>query len=349
MGRATASARPLRRARVPASMPNWTRRLVFGTPLHLALLVHRADRGGGEEVRRALDGALGAFLDAYKMALDDDDADRLALGLARLPDVVRGFAYEGAGAALTVLDRFRPAPKSRFAALLRGPGEPFAVLLHVGAGLALARLSRHLEDDTRDRDPEMRYFPIDGYGFERGVFAGARVVAGGEVRLRSASGRRAFDQGLGRGLWFREATDLGRIARTIAGLTPARHADLWSGVGLAIAYAGPNTEATLAKLAEAAGPHRPSVQLGVACAAFLRSQGHNPSPYTERASSVLCGLPAERAAEAARRIMQALREAEGRPDAADNPYEAFRVGLQALVSAPAAAAQPPRHSLSAGV
>src|SRR5260221_630241 len=206
MGRATASARPLRRARVPASMPNWTRRLVFGTPLHLALLVHRADRGGAEEVRRALDGALGAFLDAYKMALDDDDADRLALRLARLPDLVRGFAY-----------------------------------------------------------------------------------------------------------------------------------------------AGPNTEATLAKLAEAAGPHRPSVQLGVACAAFLRSQGHNPSPYTERASSVLCGLPAERAAEAARRIMQALREAEGRPDAADNPYEAFRVGLQALVSAPAAAAQPPRHSLSAGV
>ena len=53
-------------------MPNWTRRVVFGTPLHLALLVHRADRGGAEEVRRALDGALRAFRDAYTMALDDE-------------------------------------------------------------------------------------------------------------------------------------------------------------------------------------------------------------------------------------------------------------------------------------
>jgi hypothetical protein len=330
-------------------MPNWTRRLVFGTPLRLALLVHRADRGGAEEVRRALDGALRAFRDAYAMALDDDDADRLALRLARLPDVLRGFAYEGAGAALTVLDRFRPTSHRRFDALLRGPGEPFAVLLHVGAGLALARLSRDIEEDTGERDPEMRYFPIDGYGFERGVFAGARVVANGEVPPLSAYGRRAFDQGLGRGLWFREATDLGRIARTIAGLSPARHADLWSGVGLAIAYAGPNTEATLAALAEAAGPHRPSVQLGVACASFLRSQGRNPSPYTERAASVLCGLPAERAAEAARRIMQALRDEAGGPGAADNPYEAFRVALQAFVSSPAAATAWPRQSISAGV
>src|SRR5260221_7873093 len=144
----------------------------------------------------------------------------------------------------------------------------------------------------------MRYCPIDGYGFERGVFAGARVVAGGEVPRLSAYGRRAFDQGLGRGLWFREATDLGRIARTIAGLAPGRHADLWSGVGLAIAYAGPNTEQSLGALAETAGAPRPSVPLRLAFAAFLRLQKHNPSPYPDRPSSLLFRLPAERAPEA---------------------------------------------------
>jgi enediyne biosynthesis protein E3 len=330
-------------------MPDWTRRLVFGTPLRVALLFHRANRGGGEEVRRALDGALGAFSDAYTWALDDDDAGRLADRLARLPDIVRGFAYEGAGAALTVLDRFRPSPRRRFDALLHGPGEGFAVLLLVGSGLALARLSsRRLEEDTRDRDPEMRYFPVDGYGFERGVFGSASVVAGGQVPPLSVYGRRAFDQGLGRGLWFREATDLGRIARTIAGLPPARHADIWSGVGLAIAYAGPNTETTLATLAEASGVHRASVQLGVACAALLRSDGHNPSPYTERAASVICGRPAERIAEMARRILTSLRAAVGRPDVTENPYDAFREALKAGVAAPAAAPEP-RQSLPVGV
>src|SRR4029079_7458192 len=169
------------------------------------------------------------------------------------PDLVRGFAYEGAGAALTVLDRFLPAPQSRFEALLRGPGAPFAVLIHVGAGLALSRVSRHIEDDTREMDVEMRWLPLDAYGFERALFASERVVSGGKVPLLSAYGRRAFDQGLGRGLWFRCATGLERIARTISGLAPERRADIWSGVGLAIAYAGPNTEASLAALDAAAG------------------------------------------------------------------------------------------------
>jgi hypothetical protein len=330
-------------------MSNWARRLVFGTPVRLAFLVHRADRGGSEDVRRHLDGALHSFVDAYTMALDDDDAERIARRLAELPDLVRGFAYEGAGAALTILDRFLPRKESRFDALLRGPGAPFAVLLHVGAGLALARVSRRIEDDTRGMDVEMRWLPLDAYGFERGVFATHRVVAGGEVPRLSAYGRRAFDQGLGRGLWFREATDLGRIARTIAGLPAARHADLWSGVGLASAYAGPNTESSLAALAEAAGPHRPSVQLGVACAAFMRAEGHNPSPNTDRASRALCGRTSERLAAEAAAIMDSLRAAEGGPGASDNPYEAFRTALQAAMAPPPTAAAVPRQPISAGV
>jgi enediyne biosynthesis protein E3 len=311
--------------------PRWVRRLVFGTPLRCGLRLHRADRGGGEEVRRHLDGAADALVGAYDMALDDDGAERLAARLAELPDLVRGFAYEGAGAALTVLDRFLPAPRSRFEALLRGPGAPFAVLLHVGAGLALSRVSRHIEEDVRGMDAEMRWLPVDAYGFERGVFASERVVSGGRIPPLSAYGRRAFDQGLGRGLWFRAATGLERIARTIAGLAPERHADIWSGVGLAAAYAGPNTEASLAALDEAAGPNGASVRLGVACAAFMRSEGRNPSPHTERAARALCHMPGERAADEARRI-QAFLHAHGDETVQANPYEAFRVSLQAAVA-----------------
>ena len=318
--------------------PRWVRRLVFGTPLRCGLLLHRADRGGGEEVRRHLDGAADALVGGYDIALDDDGAERLAARLAGLPDLVRGFAYEGAGAALTVLDRFLPTPRSRFQALLRGPGAPFAVLLHVGAGLALARVSRRIEDDTRGIDAEMRWMPLDAYGFERAVFAPSRVVSGGEVPPLSAYGRRAFDQGLGRGLWFRAATGLERITRTIAGLRPERQADIWSGVGLAAAYAGPNTEASLAALDQAAGPQGPSVRLGVACAAFMRSEGRNPSPHTERAARALCGMPAERAADEARRIRQLLH-AQADEVVEANPYEAFRAALQAAVGGAAVARQ----------
>ena len=328
-------------------MPNRVRRLVFGTPLRVGLLFHRADRGGDEDVRRHLDGAVTALLEGYGIALDDDDANRVSSRLAELPDLVRGFAYEGAGAALTLLDRFRPGPRVRFEALLRGPGAPYAPLLHVGAGLALARVSRHIEEETRGLDGEMRWLPLDAYGFERGVFATERALRGHDPRL-SRYGRRAFDQGLGRGLWFRAATHLPRIARFVADLGPERHADVWSGVGLAIAYAGPNREATLRELAERAGPHGGSVRVGIGLAAFMRSEGRNPSPNTERASRVLCGRSAEDAAEEARRVVQTLRAAEDPPGSTENPYEAFRGGLQAALSAEAVA-EPPRQHLAQGV
>jgi hypothetical protein len=331
-------------------MPRWARRLVFVTPLRAGLLLHRADRGGSEDVRRHLDGAVTALLHGYRAALDDDDAERLCARLAELPDLVRGFAYEGVGAAFTVLDRFLPRRRVRFETVLRGPGAPFAPLLHVGAGLALARVSRRIEDETSGLDAEMRWLPLDAYGFERGVFAAESVMGRDDVPRLSAYGRRAFDQGLGRGLWFRTAADLQRIARTIAGLGRERQADVWSGVGLAIAYAGPNTDASLAMLAEAAGPHLPTVRLGIGLAAFMRSDGRNPSPNTERASRVLCGLPAERAAEEARKVVQALRAAEGGPGAVENPYEAFRAGLQAVLSAASApTAEAPRQHVSHGV
>jgi hypothetical protein len=309
--------------------------------VRLGLRLHRADRGGGEEVRRHLDGAADALLRGFDMALDDDGAEPVAARLAGLPDLVRGFAYEGAGAALTVLDRFLPAPRRRFESLLRGPGAPFAVLLHVGAGLALSRVSRHIEDDIRGMDAEMRWMPLDAYGFERAVFASDRVVSGGQVPPLSGYGPRAFDQGLGRGLWFRAATGLERIARTIAGLAPQRHADIWSGVGLAAAYAGPNTEASLAALDQAAGPHVPSVRLGVACAAYMRSEGRNPSPHTERAARALCGMPGERAADEARRIQQLLH-AQADEAVMANPYAAFREALQEAV----AGAVAPRQDVS---
>ncbi|HET6899485.1 MAG TPA: DUF1702 family protein [Vicinamibacteria bacterium] len=321
--------------------PRWVRRLVFGAPVRLGMRLHRADRGGGDEVRRHLDGAADALVAGFDMALDDEGAERLAARLAGLPDLVRGFAHEGAGAALILLDRYLPASRSRFETFLRGPGAPFAVLLHVGAGLALARVSRHIEDDTRGVDAEMRWMPLDAYGFERAVFASERVVSGGEVPPLSAYGRRAFDHGLGRGLWFRTATGLERIRRTIAGLAPERHADIWSGVGLATAYAGPNTEASLAALDEAARPHGASVRLGIACAAYMRSEGRNPSPHTERAARVLCAMPGEQAADEARRIQQHLY-AHADEAVRANPYEAFRVALQAAVAGAAA----PRQDLS---
>src|ERR1039457_1019400 len=83
----------------------------------------------------------------------------------------------------------------------------------------------------------------------------------------AGSPRRAFDQGLGRSLWFVEGADASRIAAAISSFPKARQPDLWSGVGLACAYAGGRDQAHLELLRETAGPYVAQVAQGAAFAA----------------------------------------------------------------------------------
>src|SRR5436305_1533336 len=80
----------------------------------------------------------------------------------------------------------------------------------------------------------------------------------------------AFDRGLGRGRWFICGASPDRLREMIAGFPETRHGDLWSGVGLACAYAGGVDESTLRAVQRLAGPHRFAMGQGTAFAAKAR-------------------------------------------------------------------------------
>src|SRR4030095_1282866 len=114
----------------------------------------------------------------------------------------RGFAYEGAGMALALLDTLIPGRRDRLARFLAGPGDAHAYIVHVGAGWILARLPLSPESLlARLRDPLLRWLALDGYGFHEGFFRWPRAVERREVpRKLPGYARRVFDQGLGRSL-----------------------------------------------------------------------------------------------------------------------------------------------------
>src|SRR5262245_60127955 len=88
-------------------------------------------------------------------------------------------------------------------------------------------------------DPLLRWLAVDGYGFHEAYFHHPRRVTLGEgPRRLTGYERRAYDQGLGRGMWFVEGADVGRLSDTIRRFAESRRADLWGGAGLACAYAG---------------------------------------------------------------------------------------------------------------
>ena len=114
-------------------------------------------------------------------AHDQLDLDRRL----RLVDVEqRGFAYEGATMAFTILDTVRG---HRTQKLLTGSGEKHIFLAYIGIGFAMARLPRVLWKKVLPDLPGARYHPtmswlaVDGYGFDRAYFDTERWVDRQEI------------------------------------------------------------------------------------------------------------------------------------------------------------------------
>jgi hypothetical protein len=257
---------------------------------------------GDDAVRERLEAVGRCFVTGYNLALEESGAAAVAARIdAEIDRELHGFAYEGSGMALALLDTLIPPlpgrPRDRLARFLAGPGDAHAYIVNVGAGWLLARLPLSPERLLARLDPLDGWLALDGYGFHEGFFHGPRAVSLREVpgKLRGYA-RRGFDQGLGRSLWFVEGADVERIPRTIATFPADRRPDLWGGVGLATAYAGGRSQAEIEELRRAAGPCVPEVAQGVAFAAKARERAGNPAAHTELAARTICGTSAAQAA-----------------------------------------------------
>ena len=134
---------------------------------------------------------------------------------------------------------------------------------------------------------------------------------------------RAFDQGFGRCLWFVDGGNVGLIPRTIAGFAAARQADLWSGLGLAVTYAGEATAEGLSHLRDSAGPCQPQLAQGSVFAAKARQRAGNLTGYTDLAAKTLCGLSAVEAAQLSDATLENLPADSSQP-----AYEIWRQRIQ---------------------
>jgi hypothetical protein len=235
-------------------------------------------------------------IQSYQATLKDSRFTALLPRLSAVEVDVRGFAYEGAAMALMQLDCMLPW-KKRLQAFLAGPASPYVYPAYVGAGLALARIGKEPEPFLDRLDPVLRWYLIDGYGWRYGIFSRKSAVEEKTVPDHlSAYGRRVFDQGLGRSLWFSTGADVDRVVSTINSFPEARQADLWSGVGFACAYAGGADRADVERLPKVASAYTSQLALGAALGAKGRQRGGNLAPHTDLACEVLCGLSGNMAA-----------------------------------------------------
>ena len=296
------------------------RRIIFGISPEEATFRRRGFSYRDESARVRLERIGATFLEGYHAALEARDDERLARRLNTVEADFRGFAFEGAAMALTLLDLLRPWGGGRLKYFAAGAGAAHEYMLYVGAGWALARLRRDPSRARRSFDPLLGWLAADGYGFHEGYFKWPVYVARQE-RPRRLSGYalRAFDQGLGRSLWFVKGAEVERVIEIVGAFARERQSDLWSGVGLACAYAGGADEADVEVLRAGAAAFAPQLAQGAAFAAKARERAGNAAAHTDRACRVLCGMTAGAAAEITDASLVGLP-----PDGEAPAYEVWR-------------------------
>ncbi len=229
------------------------------------------------------------LMEGYHATLEDPRLPTLQKRLDAVEPEFRGFAYEGAGMGLAALDAVAPW-KNRLKAFVDGPGAAHIYPVYVGVGLAYARLRRTPEANLAGLDPLLGWVTADGYGFHEAFFRRRKYVDQHAVPTRlSHYGRRFFDQGIGRALWFSSGASVDRVIRQIAGFSVTRHADLWSGVGLASAYGGGAEPDELRSLLDRMRLFQPQLARGAATAAWGREHAGNQAAHTDLACQIYCG------------------------------------------------------------
>jgi len=259
------------------------------------------------------------------------DAERR---LSMVDPHLRGFAYEGTTMAFTVLDAMGRGHRTRD--LLLGPGRPHIFLAYIGMGFAMARLPRPLwkkvipDLEGCEYHPTMSWLAVDGYGFDRAYFDTRRWVTKQEVPKPypwdGSPGYflRAVDQGIGRALWFICGASAPAVAVAVGRFASHRHADLWSGVGLAATFAGGCGPEGLAVLRRAAGDYRAELALGAVFAVKARSYAGFVPEDAEVAASVLTDLSIDAAVKLADGTRPSATSASG-----DVPeYERWRQNIR---------------------
>lgn len=273
-----------------------------------------------------------AVVCGFEWAIAAHDLTDVKRRLRLVDEEQRGFAYEGATMAYTILDTIRG---NRTRDLLSGPGEKHILLAYIGIGFAMARLPRPLWKKVLPElpsryHPTMSWLAVDGYGFDRAYFDTERWVDRQEIPApypwqgSPEYFLRAVDQGIGRALWFICGADPDKVSAAVRRFATGRQADLWSGVGLAATFAGGCPPDGLAQVRKSAGEHWAELALGSVFAVKARTYAGFVPEHTAMANEQLSSLSIEGASALADRT-----EVDAQGSGPQPQYEIWRRRIRA--------------------
>lgn len=263
-------------------------------------------RHGIYHSRTRLTHVVRAFLVGFEVARSHPNLESVIQTLDLMAPDWRGFAYEGAGMALALLDYLSVTPTHHLERFLDHPSSDRHVyLVYTGSGWARAKLNRCLTNTTKY--PLYRWLAWDGWGFHDGYFG--RPAAKALSRLTGYQVN-TYYQGKGRSLWFTQGAHWQQIVKAINNSPSDFRADLWAGVGLACAYAGGIGLDEMRRLIGSTGTHFPAFAQGVAFAATARLRDSSVNDEILQACE-LCGLSPHEARKITDNALNQIHDVDG--------------------------------------
>jgi len=331
-----------------ASITGAVRRLALAPKLRDVTFAGRGFAVVAQEVKCRLEAVPQAVVCGFEWGIDTSGQWELVRRLELVEPELRGFAYEGAAMAYTVLDVMPGGASTRTRDLLRGPGDPHLFLTYIGIGFAMSHLPRPLwrkvvPDLTGSPyHPTMSWLAVDGYAFDRAYFDTRRLVEEQErpqaYPWEGAPGYfpRAADQGVGRALWFIHGGSVPAVVAAIGRFAADRQADLCSGVGLAATFAGGCGPDDLRSLRRQVCELDPAYEAHLAQGAVFAAKARVHSGFVpEHSAAAVAALTGLSAPDAARLADDAMRSGD---DPRLPRFESWRRSIRESFASSSAAA-----------
>jgi len=233
----------------------------------------------------------------------------------------RAVAFEGVAMGLASKD-LSAGNLQGWRSFMRTSDPGYIPHAHVGLGWAIAKRQLPSLFFLDTLNPLMLYRVLDGCGYYDGMFRQIQTIHN-KVKPKYIEEKNldAYDEGIGRSLWSICKGDHEKIYSLIQDFAPARHADLWRGVGIACSFVGGCSKVTLNALFLSASEHSLQLALGAAIVAKSRIQTNSLTHDSELTCRSWCNLS----------VMQAKAIAE-EPPYAIIPDDAYKQWLRKMES-----------------
>ncbi len=231
------------------------------------------------------------FLDTQLFHATHNNLEALTVYLENTENEFKSIGYESASMAIAIKSFETDSFPGDWLSFLNGAALAHQAQVYVGLGWAIAKLKISFLTAVEKINTKFYFRIADGCGYYDGSFRYRRTVLQEELpNYLPAEAMPMYNQGIGRSIWYSEKADINNIHSRIETFESNKHADLWRGVGIAVAYVGGCEDAALEALLKYASTNASHLATGAALAARSRMMANTMTNDTEHCSRLWLSL-----------------------------------------------------------